>query len=269
MPTGPQYAPPPPGHPQHHQQHLPPPASGQTALYYPPPGTGPITHPQAHPPASHHYAQEPVYQTYNRPQSANNGRVTWNTGPDPGVASGSGYPPQPGPSRMTEGYPAYPQPHRSVSSTSNGRSHNAGWSSTHPNAAPSTSLPNRPDSSSRNAVKLEDLVSQERAQRPPTGRLTSGNGPGGLTSIPLSATQSTDNAKGGKDEGGGGGGQSGPSEFIKKLYRMLEDESSTYGKGKPSGAKRPQGAKRGPVGWSTGGASFVVWDMNDFTTKVL
>jgi osomolarity two-component system response regulator SKN7 len=71
--------------------------------------------------------------------------------------------------------------------------------------------------------------------------------------------------------GGGdtGGGQSGPSEFIKKLYRMLEDESAMYGKGRPAGAKREPGAKRGSVGWGRGGSSFVVWDMNEFTTKVL
>jgi len=79
-------------------------------------------------------------------------------------------------------------------------------------------------------------------------------------------------ASGSAAGGGGGdgaGGQSGPSEFIKKLYRMLEDESAMYGKGRPAGAKREQGAKRGSVGWGRGGSSFVVWDMNEFTTKVL
>lgn len=81
--------------------------------------------------------------------------------------------------------------------------------------------------------------------------------------MPLAATEGKAN---GNTESSG---QSGPSEFIKKLYRMLEDESATYGKGKPAGAKRDSGAKRGSVGWGRGGSSFVVWDMNDFTTKVL
>lgn len=68
--------------------------------------------------------------------------------------------------------------------------------------------------------------------------------------------------------GTGGGQQPGPSEFIKKLFKMLEDESATYGRGKPVGAPRSKG-ERGSVGWGRGGSSFVVWDMNEFTTKVL
>lgn len=68
--------------------------------------------------------------------------------------------------------------------------------------------------------------------------------------------------------GSAGGQQPGPSEFIKKLYKMLEDESATYGRGKPAGAPRSKG-ERGSVGWGRGGTSFVVWDMNEFTTKVL
>ncbi|BEJ17205.1 hypothetical protein CspHIS471_0606060 [Cutaneotrichosporon sp. HIS471] len=68
--------------------------------------------------------------------------------------------------------------------------------------------------------------------------------------------------------GSGGGQQPGPSEFIKKLFKMLEDESATYGRGKPAGAPRSKG-ERGSVGWGRGGTSFVVWDMNEFTTKVL
>jgi osomolarity two-component system response regulator SKN7 len=50
---------------------------------------------------------------------------------------------------------------------------------------------------------------------------------------------------------------------------MLEEESAMFGRGKPAGQPRPEGAKRGSVGWGRGGSSFVVWDMNDFTTKVL
>lgn len=68
---------------------------------------------------------------------------------------------------------------------------------------------------------------------------------------------------------GTGGGQPGPSEFIKKLYKMLEEESAMYGKGRAPGQPRGEGAKRGSVGWGRGGSSFVVWDMNDFTTKIL
>ncbi|GMK57558.1 hypothetical protein CspeluHIS016_0403920 [Cutaneotrichosporon spelunceum] len=68
--------------------------------------------------------------------------------------------------------------------------------------------------------------------------------------------------------GCGSGQQPGPSEFIKKLFKMLEDESATYGRGKPAGAPRSKG-ERGSVGWGRGGTSFVVWDMNEFTTKVL
>jgi osomolarity two-component system response regulator SKN7 len=68
--------------------------------------------------------------------------------------------------------------------------------------------------------------------------------------------------------GTGGGQQPCPSEFIKKLFKMLEDESATYGRGKPVGAPRSKG-ERGSVGWGRGGSSFVVWDMNEFTTKVL
>jgi osomolarity two-component system response regulator SKN7 len=62
--------------------------------------------------------------------------------------------------------------------------------------------------------------------------------------------------------------QAGPSEFIKKLYKMLEDESAQYGRGKPAGTPRSKG-ERGSVGWGRGGTSFVVWDMNEFTTKIL
>jgi osomolarity two-component system response regulator SKN7 len=169
---------------------------------------------------------------------------------------------------MHDSFATYPQPMRSTSSSSNtGRPPTGSWSSVHPSA--SAPVPVRSDSGARNAVKLEDLVSQERSTRPGTGRSTVGGGGGaGLTSLPLSATQSSDHLKGGKEEGGGGG-NNGPSEFIKKLYRMLEDESALYGKGRPSGAPREQGAKKGPVGWSRGGISFVVWDMNNFTTKVL
>lgn len=60
--------------------------------------------------------------------------------------------------------------------------------------------------------------------------------------------------------------QQGPSEFIKKLYKMLEEEQAQYGS---SRAKKGEKGKRGSVGWGANGTSFVVWDMNDFTTKIL
>lgn len=94
---------------------------------------------------------------------------------------------------------------------------------------------------------------------------------------PASATQggqggpsagAASGAAGGAGGAGGGGQQPGPSEFIKKLFKMLEDESAQYGRGKPPGAPRLKG-ERGSVGWGRKGTSFVVWDMNEFTTKVL
>lgn len=75
-------------------------------------------------------------------------------------------------------------------------------------------------------------------------------------------------ASGAAGSGSGSGSQPGPSEFIKKLYKMLEDESAQFGRGKPAGAPRSKG-ERGSVGWGRGGSSFVVWDMNEFTTKIL
>lgn len=62
---------------------------------------------------------------------------------------------------------------------------------------------------------------------------------------------------------------SAPSEFIKKLYKMLEEEAATYGKGFAPGQPRGPNAQRGSVGWARGGTTFVVWEMNIFTTKVL
>lgn len=71
----------------------------------------------------------------------------------------------------------------------------------------------------------------------------------------------------------GGGEKAGPSEFIKKLYNMLEEESVQYGinnGGKVGGDKKGKGRQeRGAVGWGRGGQTFVVWEMNEFTTKVL
>ncbi|KAK8854652.1 hypothetical protein IAR55_003391 [Kwoniella newhampshirensis] len=208
-----------------------------------------------------------------------------------------------GPSRGAGGgdpYQAYAQPPRS--SPSHHRQPVAaapavGWSSMHPGAPVG-----------RGGVKLEDLVSNERrnvvpgpapgsagtqAQLPPlqtqaqmsapVASLSQPNGKTTLSSLPLSATHSFDHqnkapSTAGDGSGGagtaggagtGGNQQQGPSDFIKKLYKMLEEESAQFGKGVPPGKRRGEGAKRGSVGWGQGGASFVVWDMNDFTTKVL
>nr|XP_031863998.1 uncharacterized protein CI109_000642 [Kwoniella shandongensis]KAA5531070.1 hypothetical protein CI109_000642 [Kwoniella shandongensis] len=163
-----------------------------------------------------------------------------------------------------------------------------GWSSVQPGAP-----------IGRGGVKLEDLVSNERrthgsGQIPPSSSgglppiqsqapIPQANGKTALSSIPLSVSHSYDqkmrrpstaseSAGAGTGSGGvagAGNQQQGPSEFIKKLYKMLEEESAQYGKGVPAGKRRGEGAKRGSVGWGQGGASFVVWDMNDFTTKVL
>jgi osomolarity two-component system response regulator SKN7 len=52
---------------------------------------------------------------------------------------------------------------------------------------------------------------------------------------------------------------------------MLEEESATKGKGRAGAGGRGKGedVKRGWVGWGRGGTSFVVWDMNGFTTSGL
>ena len=95
---------------------------------------------------------------------------------------------------------------------------------------------------------------------------------GDLSSVPLN-NEPNEGSKGPSRRGsaqnasgdtGGGGGQSGPSEFIKKLYGMLEDENAQYSKGRSAGRNQ-----RGSVGWGKGGLSFVVWDMNDFTVQIL
>lgn len=121
------------------------------------------------------------------------------------------------------------------------------------------------------SIPKDDDVKREAA---PAG----GKGGGGAGAASASAGASgaagsgagAGGASGGSSGGGGGGSsqQPGPSEFIKKLFKMLEDESATYGRGKPAGAPRLKG-ERGSVGWGRKGTSFVVWDMNEFTTKVL
>jgi osomolarity two-component system response regulator SKN7 len=67
------------------------------------------------------------------------------------------------------------------------------------------------------------------------------------------------------------GAAPGHTGFIRKLYTMLEEESATKGKGRAGAGGRGKGedVKRGWVGWGRGGTSFVVWDINGFTTKGL
>ena len=245
------------------QSHYSHPAQPSSQVYY--------TH-AGQPPVQHAYAQDMNMYPYDRNPSA----------PAPGgirpvnwAGDGVVYGNAPGPSSRGDPYAAYPQPHHRTSSSSNGSASQMQgqmWPGNHPAQAP---LPRQDTATASRSVKLEDLVAQERTSRPVSSRSTSNAA--GLTAIPLTATQSTDNMRANgsasnnasQADNGGGNNNSGPSEFIKKLYRMLEDESALYGKGKPAGAPRGEGAPRGSVGWGKGGASFVVWDMNDFTTKVL
>ncbi|KAL7422442.1 kinase-regulated stress-responsive transcription factor skn7 [Cryptotrichosporon argae] len=133
------------------------------------------------------------------------------------------------------------------------------WSSVHPTGkrVVSQGAPAAP------TVRLEDLVSSEAV------RSGSAAPPGGLTSVPLNMAQPASSYDGrGAQSENGTATQQGPSEFIKKLYKMLEDENTAYGRAKAGVGARAKG-ERGSVGWGRGGTSFVVWDMNDFTTKVL
>lgn len=218
-----------------------------------------------------------------------------------GAGPGGGYhEPLPGPSRLPDqygaSYPSHSQGARGSPLPPPGSGHGrqlplpqpttnlSGWQ---PSLGPlhtpmhggAGAGPPRPASANRTpaqAVKLEDLVDHPHSQH---GQVRPG--PGGFTSVPLDTTSGMrppsmmgqDRSGVGSGQGvngavGGGASQQqpGPSEFIKKLYKMLEEESAMYGNPE---APRPKGAKRGSVGWGRGGQSFVVWDMNEFTTKVL
>jgi len=175
----------------------------------------------------------------------------WNEayGPPPpgsaGHSSRSGGPP--------EGY--YPPPPPSAGGSG---PPGPGWSSVHPSANTKNGLPR--SRGGHPEVKTEEMTPNERPRgRPPTASNL-------VTTVPLGQNDMRPQTGQG---GGEAGAQAGPSEFIKKLYKMLEEESAMYGRGKPAGQPRPEGAQRGSVGWGRGGASFVVWDMNEFTTKVL
>ncbi|WWC90523.1 uncharacterized protein L201_005459 [Kwoniella dendrophila CBS 6074] len=267
-------------------QGLPPPP--------PPPGTGTP------------YASDPNLYPYDRhPQSLSHPGGPWsNSGPMPGP----GPPPHPsamplemyqnnpaaGPSssRTTSAgdpYQAYAQPLRSSPGQNLPSSRqpsiqklnanaNAAWSSVHPISS-GASTPGR--------VKLEDLVSTSDRRPTPTSipilppvpsntpqsniaiAVTENNKRPGTSGNDGAGSSGNTAAAGGGSGNAAGGTQQGPSEFIKKLYKMLEEESVAFGKGKAAGQPRDKGGKRGSVGWGRGGTTFVVWDMNDFTTKVL
>jgi osomolarity two-component system response regulator SKN7 len=104
----------------------------------------------------------------------------------------------------------------------------------------------------------------QKAEMPQSGTELPGSGVG--------SAGGTSTAGGdGVAAGGAACGTSVPSEFIKKLYKMLEKGSATCGKGRAAAGGHGKGedVKRGWVGWGRGGTSFVVWDINGFTTKGL
>jgi len=229
----------------------------QQQMYYSPPnhaGGGQMYPPQG----EGMYAQPQQQHQFNRSQPApspmqmangggpGQGQV-WNDAYGPPPPGSAGHPRNGGgaegfyaPPPSSAGGPAPPGP---------------GWSSVHPSAG----IKNGPP---RSRGGPEVTVKEEPGQprgRPATGNLT--------TTVPLNMENRPQMTAG--PVGGDAGGQAGPSEFIKKLYKMLEEECAMYGRGKPAGQPRPEGAKRGSVGWGRGGSSFVVWDMNEFTTKIL
>lgn len=268
-----------PPHNMHYPQH------GQPSM--PPPPSAYGQHPHVH----HQGGMDPGMYSFGR-ENGWHGNGHGGGGEYDSAHAYGGGPGQAGPSR--EAYHGYGQPGRGdprqaplqspMQPGPSGPPTGPGWSSVHPSAAQQQAqlgAPRMPDSRG-GAVKLEDLVGGDRS------RMGVGNGknnPGGFTIVPLNHHDVKPNVGplggmpgplgGGAAPGLGGGGgelgatqQPGPSEFIKKLYKMLEEESAAYGKARAAG-KGGEGPKRGPVGWGRGGQSFVVWDMNDFTTKVL
>ncbi|WOO77251.1 Transcription factor SKN7 [Vanrija pseudolonga] len=190
------------------------------------------------------------------------GYSAYGRAPSGGLPPPQGYPPDSGynaiagPSR--DQYSNYSMP-RSVDAGSRVPSGGGGWASQYPGQP-------------QGGKKLEDDQGR-RVSIGGSGVTPSMSMAGGYDAkAPPPGASSTDGGTAGSGgasgQQGGSGQQPGPSEFIKKLYKMLEDESETYGRGKPAGAPRSKG-ERGSVGWGRGGTSFVVWDMNEFTTKVL
>lgn len=175
-----------------------------------------------------------------------------------------------GSSRGADPFQPYSQPHRSSPSqpVTAGRTQPASAQQYTPWAPVPTNAGT--PSSRGGGVKLEDLMSND-------SRTGGKNQP--LSSMPLSVSASFDTRSQFSAGPQGAGAekekdkerekanqQQGPSEFIKKLYKMLEEEQAQYGS---SRAKKGEKGKRGSVGWGANGTSFVVWDMNEFTTKIL
>nr|XP_018261625.1 uncharacterized protein I303_06065 [Kwoniella dejecticola CBS 10117]OBR83783.1 hypothetical protein I303_06065 [Kwoniella dejecticola CBS 10117] len=237
-----------------HQGLPPPPGSAGGAPYPAEAGMYPFEqrHPQSLPVPGGQWANPPGPGPPGPPLEA-----YASAGPSSRNTSGSGDP-----------YAAYAQPARSSPSQPplprqaqqipGGAAGVAPWSSVHPGRG--------------GGVKLEDLVDRRSNPQPQAIPMTTQN----TNVVVANESKTRPSTAGGNEAAGGtgggkegGGGQQGPSEFIKKLYKMLEEETATFGKGKAAGQPRDKGGKRGSVGWGRGGTSFVVWDMNDFTTKVL
>lgn len=101
----------------------------------------------------------------------------------------------------------------------------------------------------------ESLPASAMASGNINGHLQAAAGGSASSSRPtLQATgsSSTSNGKTGVGTKAGGGGAGGASDFVKKLYRMLEDPAFGH-----------------IVSWGRNGDSFVVKDMNDFTKLIL
>jgi osomolarity two-component system response regulator SKN7 len=251
-------------------------ANGQSSSFYAP--SHQASQPSQHPNSNSH-SQYPGHGGYNHPRDEQ--------------SSMNGWPPMDryqaaGPSSRPDAYQQYQQIQNQsqqirLPSPGNGPSsrlphpvphpldHN-GWSSIHPSSSAS-----RGGQHSQVPIKTEDSADRMSTSSPQVNTRLGHGRIGALTSQPLDVIPlreiRPDSGSGVNPEvtplGGGGGGPAGPSEFIKKLYRMLEDESATYGRGRAAGQPRGDGALRGSVGWGRGGTTFVVWDMNDFTTKIL
>lgn len=127
------------------------------------------------------------------------------------------------------------------------------------------------------ATLLQDYVSQDgSARQSPRGRpsqapagtpnrvidVSASRNPSKRTEAAHSFAAGDDgNAEAGTDKGADSSKPYRSSDFIEKLYDMLEEESGRYG--------REQIGNGPSIGWATGGRSFVIWDVDDFVSKVL
>nr|XP_019011628.1 uncharacterized protein I206_03731 [Kwoniella pini CBS 10737]OCF50409.1 hypothetical protein I206_03731 [Kwoniella pini CBS 10737] len=268
IPSGPPYThqlPPQPPSGYYHNQPLPgqqlPPVMQHQGLP-PPPGSGSGPYPTE-------AGMYPFEQRHPQNLPASGGQWANPPGPGPPLEPYGNAGPSSRNSSSGDPYAAYAQPARSSpsqpplprSQSQQVQGAVASWSSVHP-------------TSRGGGVKLEDLVDHRSNPQPQAIPMSTQNTNAIVAneskirpSTAGAGEAASGNTGGGKE--GGGGGQQGPSDFIKKLYKMLEEETATFGKGKAAGQPRDKGGKRGSVGWGRGGTTFVVWDMNDFTTKVL